>query len=95
MAPDDSARLMALVIPHDWIRIYSHITASDRFEETSRFNLPEGMVEWEFPEWSTDPGYLTWSAASSLAQTIYRGGAPSAEARAARTPQGAGIARDG
>ena len=30
-----------------------------------------------------DPGYLTWSAASSLAQTIYRGGAPTAEARAA------------
>jgi multidrug efflux system outer membrane protein len=31
----------------------------------------------------TDPDYLTWSAASSLAQTIYRGGAPSAAARAA------------
>ncbi len=30
-----------------------------------------------------DPQYLTWSIASSLAQTIYNGGAPSAEARAA------------
>ena len=30
-----------------------------------------------------DPAYLTWSIASSLAQTVYRGGAPSAQARAA------------
>jgi outer membrane protein TolC len=30
-----------------------------------------------------DPAYLTWSVASSLAQTIYRGGAPTAAARAA------------
>ena len=30
-----------------------------------------------------DPQYLTWSVASSLAQTIYNGGAPSADARAA------------
>ena len=30
-----------------------------------------------------DPSYLTWSVASSLAQTIYQGGAPSARARAA------------
>ncbi|MGJ8695897.1 MAG: efflux transporter outer membrane subunit [Verrucomicrobiaceae bacterium] len=30
-----------------------------------------------------DPNYLVYSAASSLAQTIYRGGAPSAQARAA------------
>lgn len=30
-----------------------------------------------------DPSYLTWSIASSIAQTIYQGGAPSAAARAA------------
>lgn len=30
-----------------------------------------------------DPDYLTWSAAAAIAQTIYRGGAPSAETRAA------------
>ncbi len=30
-----------------------------------------------------DPAYLTWSIAASLAQTVYRGGAPTAEARAA------------
>ena len=30
-----------------------------------------------------DPTYLTWSIASSIAQTVYQGGAPSAEARAA------------
>ena len=30
-----------------------------------------------------DPSYLTWSVASSLVQTVYRGGAPSARARAA------------
>ena len=30
-----------------------------------------------------DPAYLTWAAASSLAQTVYNGGAPSADARAA------------
>lgn len=30
-----------------------------------------------------DPAYLTWSIAASLAQTVYQGGAPSAQARAA------------
>lgn len=30
-----------------------------------------------------DPAYLTWFLASSIAQTIYQGGAPSAQARAA------------
>ena len=30
-----------------------------------------------------DPSFLTWSIASSLAQTLYQGGAPSAAARAA------------
>lgn len=30
-----------------------------------------------------DPEYLVWSAASSLVQTVYRGGAPTAEARQA------------
>ncbi|NNC90505.1 MAG: efflux transporter outer membrane subunit [Akkermansiaceae bacterium] len=30
-----------------------------------------------------DPAYLAWSAAASLAQTVYAGGAPSARARAA------------
>ena len=30
-----------------------------------------------------DPAYLTWAAASSLAQTVYSGGAPTADARAA------------
>lgn len=30
-----------------------------------------------------DPSYLTWSVASSLAQAVYEGGAPSARARAA------------
>lgn len=30
-----------------------------------------------------DPAYLTWSVASSIAQTVYQGGAPSAQARAA------------
>ncbi len=30
-----------------------------------------------------DPAYLTWSIASSLTQTVYQGGAPSAQARAA------------
>ncbi|MGK0187488.1 MAG: multidrug efflux system outer membrane protein [Verrucomicrobiales bacterium] len=32
-----------------------------------------------------DPEYLVWNIASSLAQTVYRGGAPSAEARQALT----------
>ena len=40
-----------------------------------------------------DPGYLTWSAAASLAQTIYRGGVPSAEARAALDRNRASIHR--
>lgn len=59
MAPDESARLMTLVIPHDWIRVFTHVVAEDRFEESSRFQLPPGKVEWEFPEWSTDPGFFS------------------------------------
>jgi len=59
MAPDGSARLMALVIPHDWIRVYSYDSTGDRFNETSRYNLPDGMVEWEFPEWSSDPDFFS------------------------------------
>lgn len=59
MAPDSSAQLMTLVIPHDWVRIYAYDSVDDRFEERSRFELPPGMVEWEFPEWSTDPGFFT------------------------------------
>jgi len=59
MAPDSTARLMALVIPHDWVRIYTHDPGTDTIRETTRFALPRGMVEWEFPEWSTDPDYFT------------------------------------
>ena len=59
MAPDGSSRIMLLVIPHDWVRIFSYKAAGDRFEETSRFSLPSRLSEWEFPEWSTHPGYFT------------------------------------
>jgi len=59
MAPDQSGRLMCLVIPHDYVRIFTHETAGDTFQETSRFLLPAGMAEWEFPEWSTHPDYFT------------------------------------
>ncbi len=59
MAPDSSARLMLLVIPHDWVRIFSFVPGASRFEETSRFVLPERHSEWEFPDWSTDPAYFT------------------------------------
>jgi len=59
MVPDASARLMCLVIPHDYVRIFSYSSGSDDFRQTSQFRLPAGMTEWEFPEWSTDPGYFT------------------------------------
>lgn len=59
MAPDSGARLMVLVIPHDWVRIFSHSAATGRFEETSRFELPTGLAEWEYPEWSTNVDYFT------------------------------------
>ncbi|MBW1810165.1 MAG: hypothetical protein JRJ87_18350 [Deltaproteobacteria bacterium] len=59
MAADTSGKLMCLVIPHDYVRVFTHQTNNDSFKESSRFNLPVGMVEWEFPEWSTDPGYFT------------------------------------
>ncbi|NIP97135.1 MAG: efflux transporter outer membrane subunit [Akkermansiaceae bacterium] len=39
-----------------------------------------------------DPAYLTWSIASSLAQTIYQGGAPTARARAALQRNKAAVA---
>lgn len=59
MAPDSTGRLMSLVIPHDYIRVYTHDTASDSFLQTSEFELPEGMAEWGFPEWSTNSNYFT------------------------------------
>jgi len=59
MAPDGTGRLMTLVIPHDWVRIFSYESAGDRFVETSRFQLPPGVPEWEFPDWSTDIGFFT------------------------------------
>ncbi len=59
MAPTDKAHLMTLVIPHDWVRIFSYDDTLDRFIETSRFELPAGYVEWEFPEWSAHPDYFT------------------------------------
>ncbi len=59
MAPDATARLMTLVIPHDYVRIYTYNSSEDKFKESSRFLLPTGMAEWEFPEWSTDPDFYT------------------------------------
>jgi len=59
MAPDSTGRLMCLVIPHDFIRIFTWDSGTDAFLETSRFTLPSGMAEWEFPEWSTHPDYFT------------------------------------
>jgi hypothetical protein len=59
MAPDSSGRLMCLVIPHDFIRIFSYDMGSDTFKQTSEFRLPRGMTEWEFPEWSTSPGFFS------------------------------------
>lgn len=59
MAPDTSGRLMCLVIPHDFIRIFSHDSGSDTFRQTSEFQLPQGMTEWEFPEWSTSPAFFS------------------------------------
>jgi len=59
MAPDGSGRLMCLVIPHDYVRVFSYTGASDEFQVSAEYNLPSGMVEWEFPEWSTEVGYFT------------------------------------
>ncbi len=59
MSPDNTARLMCLVIPHDFVRIFTHDSGTGNFTETSRFTLPAGMAEWEFPEWSTHPDYFT------------------------------------
>lgn len=59
MAPDDTGRLMCLVIPHDYVRVYSYHRESDSFRQISELQLPAGMAEWEFPEWSTDPAYFT------------------------------------
>ena len=59
MAPDGSGRLMCLVIPHDYVRVYTHDSGTDTFKQTSEFQLPADMAEWEFPEWSTDPAYFT------------------------------------
>jgi hypothetical protein len=50
---------MELVIPHDYVRIFTYNSSTDYFEESSRLELPVGMVEWEFPEWSTDVDYAT------------------------------------
>ena len=59
MAPDESGRLLCLVIPHDYLRVFSYVAGSDEFQVSAEYNLPPGSVEWEFPEWSTAPGYFT------------------------------------
>ena len=59
MAPDGSGRLMCLVIPHDYVRVFSYVSGSDEFQVSSEYDLPPGAVEWEFPEWSTAVGYFT------------------------------------
>jgi hypothetical protein len=41
------------------VRIFTHDAPSDRFVETSRFELPAGQMEWEYPEWSTHLEYFT------------------------------------
>lgn len=41
----------------------------------------------------TDPEFIVWNAAASLAQTVYRGGAPSAEARRAMAANEAALRR--
>ncbi len=42
-----------------------------------------GNTSSELLHRAIDPGFITWSVAAALSQTVYRGGAPSAEARAA------------
>lgn len=72
MSPDDSGAIMLLAIPHDFIRIFTYASEADRFEETSEINLPGNMAEWEYPEWSTHPGYFTAVLrGSDLKNSIY------------------------
>jgi hypothetical protein len=59
MSPSGTAAIMELVIPHEWVRVFTYESSGDVFRESTRLQLPAGMVEWEFPEWSTDAQFAT------------------------------------
>lgn len=68
------------------LRLYSSARRADAAQKdllpSLRLTGSSGTGSSELRQ-ALDPGFLTWSIASSLAQTVYRGGAPTASARAA------------
>ncbi len=57
IAPDDSGRFMVLRWPHERFSI-SDFTGKHR----THFYKPDGYLEWQTPEWSTDIDFCTASA---------------------------------
>jgi hypothetical protein len=57
IAPDDSGQFMVLRWPHERFSI-SDFTGNHR----AHFYKPDGYLEWQTPEWSTDINFCTASA---------------------------------
>jgi hypothetical protein len=59
MAPDGTHRFLMLVLPHDYIRLYSYDASRDRWAETATFVKPAESAEWQTPEYSTHGDYFS------------------------------------
>ncbi|MBN1809910.1 MAG: DNRLRE domain-containing protein [Planctomycetes bacterium] len=52
-------RFLTLVLPHQYFRTWQYNSGSDRWEEYKTYTNPAGTVEWQRPEWSLHPNYIT------------------------------------
>jgi hypothetical protein len=64
MSPDSGSgwRMLTLMIPHDFIRIWKWDAAKGRWPIHRTFEKPSGKQEWQHPEWSNHPDYFAATA---------------------------------
>ena len=57
--PDSTNRMLTLVLPHTYFRVWQFDSGQDRWEEAKTFTKPSGTDEWQTPEWSTSSSFIT------------------------------------
>lgn len=63
MAPQAGPyRMATLVIPHRYFRVWEFHPGEDRWKEYRSFENPPGTKEWQNPDWSLHPDYITATA---------------------------------
>jgi hypothetical protein len=55
-------RMMTLMIPHEYIRIWKWDDVKKRWPIVKTFYRPEGAQEWQHPEWSNHPDFAVATA---------------------------------